>query len=765
MADPGAELSIVYDSGSGCSSCGYCRGEDSWVSHGMRTRRLTVYAYQDLIDQGWRRSGSYLYKPDLAKSCCKAYTIRLDVQQFSPDKGQRHLLRKWRKYLEGDHSAGTEEDGYNALDSIGLASSHGQNTDTNVDGDNLATKSSAGHMLRPQGDPEERRQRGTQAAHPASASADAMAGKPEVDPPGEVNEQVLGELLAAALAAAVAAGDLPAAMGSALHTPPGVRRCTAKQSSSLPADTRFTSAAAFPLASGAVRKATAVGAAHGTGAAAVRNSDIEDGTASVSGQTQSLKPLKPLRKAMPPMEGALSAQEVAQLLAKNLNGLVSRGWTPASGSWHGLVKPEAYALNGHVNIRLPQAQPTDGSRSAAVAMTAAPAGSKAAAEVECPGRGRKGPNAAGVSSSYGIAGCNTGTGCGGGTDRGANLRSNLWIRTLGDPPSEGDLAGSEAVRTPRRGAATPVAALSAPRPMDSALLVMPSGRLQIRMVPSKFVQEEFELYKRYQMAQHGDKPSHLNSESYTRFLVQSPLAYVDRAQDPSAPECGYGSFHQQYWLDGKLIAVGVVDVLPRCLSSVYFFWDTSLASLALGKFSALQEILWVQRNLTTSPSLHYYYMGFYIHTCPKMRYKAEYRPSDLLCPMRKVWVRITPQLLAAIEQRPFLELSAEEGAVCQPNLAAPSSKVTEAASSVLMDVGSANAGAGTLARNDDESEGAGVSVFDTLVLLPEDGGVLPFKVLRNYDIYSRSDLNLIEQEISSWRAAVGWAAPSLLYRL
>jgi hypothetical protein len=29
------------------------------------------------------------------------------------------------------------------------------------------------------------------------------------------------------------------------------------------------------------------------------------------------------------------------------------------------------------------------------------------------------------------------------------------------------------------------------------------------------------------------------------------------------PSCGYGSFHQQYWLDGQLVAVGVVDVLPR----------------------------------------------------------------------------------------------------------------------------------------------------------------------------------------------------------
>ncbi len=29
-------------------------------------------------------------------------------------------------------------------------------------------------------------------------------------------------------------------------------------------------------------------------------------------------------------------------------------------------------------------------------------------------------------------------------------------------------------------------------------------------------------------------------------------------------------------------------------------------------------------------------MGFYIHTCSKMRYKAAYQPSDLLCPETKV---------------------------------------------------------------------------------------------------------------------------------
>ena len=33
-------------------------------------------------------------------------------------------------------------------------------------------------------------------------------------------------------------------------------------------------------------------------------------------------------------------------------------------------------------------------------------------------------------------------------------------------------------------------------------------------------------------------------------------------------------------------------------------------------------------------------MGFYIHTCPKMRYKAKIRPSKLVCPETYVWCDI-----------------------------------------------------------------------------------------------------------------------------
>jgi hypothetical protein len=62
-------------------------------------------------------------------------------------------------------------------------------------------------------------------------------------------------------------------------------------------------------------------------------------------------------------------------------------------------------------------------------------------------------------------------------------------------------------------------------------------------------------------------------------------------------------------------------------------------------------------------------MGFYIHTCHKMRYKADYAPSELLSPESLQWVRITPSALSSLDGGRLVELSALPGAACLPNLA------------------------------------------------------------------------------------------------
>jgi len=59
----------------------------------------------------------------------------------------------------------------------------------------------------------------------------------------------------------------------------------------------------------------------------------------------------------------------------------------------------------------------------------------------------------------------------------------------------------------------------------------------------------------------------------------------------NGPPQGYGSFHEQYWLDNELIAVGVIDILPSCISSVYFFYDPTYSQLSLGTFRFVFKFL------------------------------------------------------------------------------------------------------------------------------------------------------------------------------
>ena len=53
---------------------------------------------------------------------------------------------------------------------------------------------------------------------------------------------------------------------------------------------------------------------------------------------------------------------------------------------------------------------------------------------------------------------------------------------------------------------------------------------------------------------------------------------------------GFGSFHMYHRIDGKLIACGVIDILPTILSSGYFFYDPDYSFLTLGVVGAIREV-------------------------------------------------------------------------------------------------------------------------------------------------------------------------------
>ncbi|KAG5463637.1 MAG: arginine-tRNA-protein transferase [Olpidium bornovanus] len=156
-----------------------------------------------------------------------------------------------------------------------------------------------------------------------------------------------------------------------------------------------------------------------------------------------------------------------------------------------------------------------------------------------------------------------------------------------------------------------------------------SHRFRTELVRSEFDPETFALYCKYQIAVHKDTPGELSKKRYCNFLVDSPLV----PEPPFTPDrkVGLGSYHHRYYLDDRLIACGMLDILPRCVSSVYFIYDPDLATLALGKYSVIREITLAAKFGRYMPDLQKYYMGM------RMKYKAiNNEPSDLLDPVRKL---------------------------------------------------------------------------------------------------------------------------------
>uniref|UniRef100_UPI00398F3486 arginyl-tRNA--protein transferase 1-like n=1 Tax=Pristiophorus japonicus TaxID=55135 RepID=UPI00398F3486 len=176
--------------------------------------------------------------------------------------------------------------------------------------------------------------------------------------------------------------------------------------------------------------------------------------------------------------------------------------------------------------------------------------------------------------------------------------------------------------------------------------------------------ESYEVYKRYQMHVHKDTEVIASEAEYRRFFCSTPLV----GEDPvDGPDTGYGSFIEQFLLDGKIIALGLLDILPEGINSQYLCYHPDYSSLSLGVYSALREIALTQRLNAKVPRMKYYYLGPYVHSCIKVKYKLLYQPTELLCPMTGRWVSVE-QCLPKLAINKYSRLYDGEEAAADPGL-------------------------------------------------------------------------------------------------
>jgi len=248
-----------------------------------------------------------------------------------------------------------------------------------------------------------------------------------------------------------------------------------------------------------------------------------------------------------------------------------------------------------------------------------------------------------------------------------------------------------------------------PRKMDSGEDI--AGRkhnLEINMFhvdseESKALREdEHRIMVKYQKVVHNENRREWSMSRYCDFLVKTPiitapLSNYDYIEDlnhqltdrslsvrvhsdqepfvllrPPQLPTAFGTYHCSYHLDRKLIAVGVLDVLPKCITTVYFFYDPEYSFLNLGVYSALTEISMVRQmyhrfkpdSKMSRNILDNYHLGYYVHECKKMHYKTRYRPSYLLCCKTYEYVP-TEECLLKLKDRKYSDFKDVEQSVSE----------------------------------------------------------------------------------------------------
>lgn len=78
--------------------------------------------------------------------------------------------------------------------------------------------------------------------------------------------------------------------------------------------------------------------------------------------------------------------------------------------------------------------------------------------------------------------------------------------------------------------------------------------------------------------------------------------------------------------------------------------------LSLGTTSILDELRWVAAASARTPSLRYLYLGFYSYCHPRLEYKLQFKPNQLLCPYTLHWVpsdKALPRMTRGSESAPL----------------------------------------------------------------------------------------------------------------
>ena len=492
----GSLVEYVYEAGGPKPyKCGYCRSQDTSLTHGLLSYRMTCRDYQDLVDRGFQRSGRFVYRADMKRTCCPQYVIRMDVTEFTITKAQRRAIKRFNEYLLYDKRYDDQktpipmeegEDGVPISQNTTTESTAGVLGSTTMDiGSSVDPPSVAGNTVPQSNDVEARKREGKAVGGgqgvQAQSSEQKKAGKPKkVVKPGAGPDP----------------NKPPCRKAKLVRMERKALKLAAKQQQMV-AESKSSSTTSPNMASDKKSK---------TGSSMkAENTEGAKGNASTSKDDRGSWTESSPKKRKKDSSNSPFAQDLTELLAL----------------------PNEADCKHKFKTRLVRVNP----------------------------------------------------------------RSNAFMDTY---------------------------------------------------------DESYAVFKKFQMIIHSEPEEDSTERHFEQFLVSTPME--NEAEGSENMPCMFGTYHLQYLLDGKIFAVGVLDILPRGVLCEYLYYDPDYRFIAPGVYTALQEIAFNQRLFRVNPQMQYYYMGFYVQSCPKMNYKSRYNAGYLLCPETYQYVpigRCVPKLKAS----------------------------------------------------------------------------------------------------------------------
>ena len=137
--------------------------------------------------------------------------------------------------------------------------------------------------------------------------------------------------------------------------------------------------------------------------------------------------------------------------------------------------------------------------------------------------------------------------------------------------------------------------------------------IEVIVRPATATAEHADLYNRW----HAD----MHERRGWSGDVTTPEEYGENLVGP-----GYEFAREFAYYDGdRLAGVGLVDVAPGALNSIYFFHDPAWRPRGPGTFSALSEIQYAART-----DRDWVYLGYWIPENASMAYKNRFAPHQIL---------------------------------------------------------------------------------------------------------------------------------------